>query len=227
MKHNWPIAVILAMLAALPPGYGQQESAARLPGGVKAVWNISKAYRETTPTRERICLNGLWRWQPADAQSEQVPAESWGYFKVPGSWPGITDYMQKDSQTVFGHPEWNTRKLGSINAAWYQREFTVPREWAGRQIAASFQYLNSYAAVFVDGKKAGEIRFPAGDLDLTSHCQPGTTHLLSVLVVALPLKGIMLSYTDSASAREVKGSVPRRGLCGDCLLYTSPSPRDS
>ena len=132
MKHNWAMAVILSMLAAITPGYGQPESAARLPEGVKAVWDISKAYRETTSTRERICLNGLWRWQPADAQSEQVPAQSWGYFKVPGSWPGITDYMQKDSQTVFGHPEWNTRKLGGINAAWYQREFTVPREWAGR-----------------------------------------------------------------------------------------------
>ena len=75
-------------------------------------WDISKAYRETTPTRERICLNGLWRWQPAAAQSEQVPTGSWGYFKVPGCWPGITDYMQKDSQTVFAHPDWKDRKLG-------------------------------------------------------------------------------------------------------------------
>jgi hypothetical protein len=44
-----------------------------------------------------------------------------------------------------------------------------------------------------------------------------------VLVVALPLKGLMLSYTDSASAREVKGSVPRRGLCGDVYLVSEPT----
>ena len=43
-------------------------------------------------------------------------------------------------------------------------------------------------------------------------CRPGATHLLSVLVVALPMKGVMLSYTDSASAREVKGSVAAAGL---------------
>jgi len=205
------------------PGFCQGNFAAPLPEGVKAVWNISKAYRETTPTRERICLNGLWRWQPADAQSEQVPAGSWGYFKVPGSWPGITDYMQKDSQTVFAHTNWNTRKWGSIDAAWYQREFTVPREWTGRRIVISVEYLNSYAAVFMDGTKAGEIRFPAGELDLTSVCRPGATHQLSMLVVALSLKGIMLSYTDSASAREVKGSVPRRGLCGDVHLVSEPN----
>ena len=46
--------------------------------------------------------------------------------------------------------------------------------------------------------------------------------MLSVLVVAMPLKGVMLSYTDSASAREVKGSVDRRGLCGDVFLVSTP-----
>ncbi len=228
IKRSWAVAAILPMLAVITPCFGQQEFAAPLPEGVKAVWNSGSAYREITPTRECICLNGLWRWQPAGAQSEQIPARGWGYFKVPGSWPGITDYMQKDSQTVFAHMDWKDQKLGSINAAWYQREFTVPREWAGRRISVRAEYLNSYATVFVDGKKAGEIRFPAGDLDLTSHCQPGTTHVLSVLVVALPLKGLMLSYTDSASAREVKGSVPRRGLCGDVFLVSEPGgPRIS
>ena len=63
-----------------------------------------------------------------------------------------------------------------------------------------------------DGQKAGEIRFPGGEVDLTSVCRPGGQHVLSILVVALPLKGVLLSYTDSASAREVKGSVARRGL---------------
>src|SRR4030095_15012437 len=35
--------------------------AASLPDGVKVVWDVNKAYHETGPTRERICLNGLWR----------------------------------------------------------------------------------------------------------------------------------------------------------------------
>jgi len=39
----------------------------------------------------------------------------------------------------------------------------------------------------------------------------------------MPLKGVMLSYTDSASAREVKGTVARRGLCGDVYLVSTPS----
>ncbi len=66
-------------------------------------------------------------------------------------------------------------------------------------------------------------RFPGGEVDLTSACQPGGKYLLSLFVVAMPLKGVMLSYSDTASAKEVKGSVERRGLCGDVYLVGVPS----
>src|SRR5260221_4126604 len=108
------------------------EFAADLPEGVRAVWNVGKTFHETTPTRERICLNGLWRWQPADTKSELVPSNHWGFFKVPGCWPGITDYMQKDFQTIFTHPSWKNVKPGTISAAWYERDFSVPTDWTGR-----------------------------------------------------------------------------------------------
>jgi beta-galactosidase len=194
-----------------------------LPAGVKAVWDFEKAYREVTPTMERICLNGLWRWQPAvEGKMEAVPEGSWGWFKTPGAWPGITDYMQKDSQTLFRHPDWKDVKLETATAAWQEREITVLGNWAGRQIVLQAEYLNSFATVFVDGKKAGEMRFPGGEVDLAALCEPGK-HRLTMLVVALPLKGVLLSYTDSASARTVKGSVARRGICGDVFLTARPA----
>src|SRR5258708_23527771 len=66
-----------------------------LPPDARAVWDQQQARSQATPTRQRICINGLWQWQPAmDASATTVPAEQWGYFKVPGSWPGITDYLQ-------------------------------------------------------------------------------------------------------------------------------------
>jgi len=216
------VAMIL-VLAAVTPGFCQENPAAVLPAGAKAVWDFSNAYREATPTREKVCLNGLWRWQPARASDSQAPTGNWGYFKVPGSWPGITDYMQKDFQTIHAHPGWKSEWLASVSAAWYERTVEMPREWSGRRITLSLEYLNSYAAVFVDGVKRGEVRFPSGEVDLTPHLRPGSTQTLTLLVVALPLKGVLLSYTDSNSAREVKGKVERRGLCGDVFLVSTPT----
>ncbi|HEY2783866.1 MAG TPA: glycoside hydrolase family 2 TIM barrel-domain containing protein [Fimbriiglobus sp.] len=83
--------------------------------------------------------------------------------------------------------------------------------------------MNSFAVAYVDGKKVGEIRFPAGEVDLTKVCRPGSTHVLSLLVYAMPLKGVLLSYSDTNSAREVKGAVERKGLCGDVFLAGEPT----
>ncbi len=213
---------VLFTLVSLRTHLWADDVAVSLPDGVNAVWDVTKADHETTPTRERICLNGLWRWQPAAAGSDKVPGGSWGFFKVPGCWPGITDYMQKDSQTLYANPSWKDVKPGGITAAWHEREMTIPGDWSGRSISLHVEYLNSYAMIFVDGVKKGEVHFPGGEVDLTAACRPGGTHRLSLLVVALPLKGVMLSYTDSASAREVKGKVERRGLCGDVFLVSTP-----
>jgi beta-galactosidase len=215
------------LLACAAPGAAavggpQAPPAVTLPPGVKAVWGLEKAARDRTPTRERVCLNGLWRWQPARDNAEAVPAAGWGYFKVPGFWPGTTNYIQEDCQTLHVHPNWKGTDLRGLSAAWYQREITVPKGWAGRRIALSAGYVNSFAVVYLDGKKAGEIRFPAGEVDLTSVCRPGGKHVLSVLVAAMPLKGVLLSYSDTNSARKVKGTVERRGLCGDVFLVSAP-----
>lgn len=113
-------------------------------------------------------------------------------------------------------------EAGEIKGAWNEREITVPARWKGRRIALEVECLNSVAAVFVDGKTTGEIRFPGGELDLTDACATGGTHLLSLLVDALPLQGVLLSYTDSASARAAKGVVERRGVCGDVYLTSMP-----
>jgi beta-galactosidase/beta-glucuronidase len=207
-------------------------TASPLPSGVRVVWDLDKAYRETTATRERVCLNGLWRWQPAGGKSEirnpksdkrLVPADGWGYFKVPGFWPGRANYLQEDSQTLSVHPQWKDTDLHGITTAWYQREVTIPKRWTGRRIALAAEYVNSLAVVYVDGKKVGVVRYPAGDADLTAACRPGSKHILSLLVVAMPLKAVLLSHTDTNSAKQIKGSVERRGLCGDVYLVSTPA----
>ncbi len=204
-------------------GIAEENTPVALPAGVDAVWDLSKAFRESTRTQERLSINGLWRWQPAGEEVDHVPSANWGYFKVPGCWPGITDYMQKDCQTVYAHPSWQNGRLGRIAAAWYEREISIPSEWEGRRIVLTAEYVNSFATLFIDDQRVGELRYPAGQIDLTAVCRPGQQHVLSMHVIAMPLKGVMLSYRDTASARQVKGEVVRRGLCGDVYLASSPA----
>lgn len=93
----WKSLFAVSLLVSLSIPFAQKNPSGErvLPPGVKVIWDIDKAYRETTETRERVCINGLWQWQPAEPEATQVPTDGWGYFKVPGPWPGITDYMQK------------------------------------------------------------------------------------------------------------------------------------
>lgn len=193
-----------------------------LPEGVNIVWDISKAYHETTASRERICINGLWRWQPVRDNKKEIPVNDWGYFKVPGNWPGISNYLQKESQIVYAHESWKKESLGNIDAAWYQREITIPEHWSGHQIILSSEYLNSSARVFINESYAGEILFPGGELDLTSLCIAGEQYMLSLEVTALPLNDVVAIYSDSNASRQGKGQVTRRGLCGDIFLQSFP-----
>lgn len=224
MYNPWPwLIVVWTCLALNIRAVRGSDHAAALPPGVRVAWDIDDAYRQRTGTRERVCVNGLWRWQPAGVNPTVPPNGDWGFFKVPGCWPGITDYMQKDCQSVFMHPSWRNVRMSSVSAAWYEREITVPKDWAGRRVVLSVEYLNSLATVYVDGRHVNKLRFPGGLLELTSHVVPGQTHRLSLHVAALPLQGVMLSYDDTNSARQVRGSVQRRGLCGDAFLESHPA----
>jgi hypothetical protein len=113
---------------------------------VRAVWDLAKAHREATPTRERVCINGLWRWQPAASSVQTVPGSNWGFYKVPGCWPNNSDWMQKDAQTLYANAAWKDARISGVMAAWYEREITVPAEWAGRRVTVTADYVNSYAA---------------------------------------------------------------------------------
>src|SRR4051794_594611 len=101
-RKQWPTNILIRGLAFLLLAVGPvhrawaAEGEVSLPKGVKVVWDLDRAHRDKPSTRERVCLNGLWRWQPARAATDTVPADRWGFFKVPGFWPGTTNYIQED-----------------------------------------------------------------------------------------------------------------------------------
>ena len=141
-----------------------------------------------------------------------MPPGNWGYFKVPGCWPGIGDYMQKDCQTVYSHPSWANRNLGSITAAWYRREFQVPENWASRRIALRLEYLNSYAVVYVDGQRAEGFGGPV--------FPPGSEYLLGLLDLGLAV-GVGKGHLD-AGFGFLDGLNLGAGIHIDAALFEEP-----
>jgi hypothetical protein len=178
----------------------------------------SLAYGAAAST-ERISLAGLWRWQPAEKVPDHVPADGWGYLQVPSPWPGSGG---RGGQLSKPNPVADTSERRNVTAAWYEVEFAVPENWTGRRVALTTEFLNSFASVHVDGKQVADMRFPGGEVDLTALCRPGQKQVLSMLVLALPLKAVMMSHNDSDAAKEVRGQVGRRGLCGDVYLVGTP-----
>jgi hypothetical protein len=109
------------------------------------------------------------------AGRERAPLGRLGTLQGPRPLARDHRYLQHESQALFRHPRWKDVRLAELRSAWYQREITIPAGWAGRRIALGVEYLNSLAAVFVDGRAAGELRFPGGELDLTRlDLAPGT-----------------------------------------------------
>ena len=206
--------------AGLVQGAAGTAGNVELPDGVKAVWDLGKARREATATRERFCINGLWRIKPARAYDEPVPPPDagWGYFKVPGPWPG----GRGGDQAIYPHPDWQDR-LGSLDCVWFVREVAIPQGWEGRRIGLSVDWLNSYARVFVDGVQGGDIIWPGGEADITSACRPGRTQQIAVQVFARSLTDQYGAFTRAEAGPNRARSIGRRGMVGDVFLTSAPA----
>ena len=145
-RHGHSVLASMVWLAmATTPALAQDQPAAPLPRGIKAVWDLTSACRETTSTRERICINGLWRCQPAEAKIGQAPTGNWGFFKVPGPWPEyrVRAWMAEESQKIYRHPSWEKKDFRTVDLVWHEREIQVPEQWAGRRITLWTEWLNS------------------------------------------------------------------------------------
>ena len=201
--------------APLPDGAEQN------PGSLEDAW------RQVTPTREKVCLNGLWRFRPVvkGEAAAGVPAsgDCWGWFKVPGIWPDSRAALSGGAQQVWFAP-WLEEHDGAtvFEQAWYQRRFVVPKAWEGRRIALEFTMLQTHAQAFVNGEPCGELWYPGGPLDLTGKLKPGAEQELSLLVTARPLTAERNAFMAPDRVITDKASVKLRGLTGDLFLCSTP-----
>ncbi len=226
---------ICAMTLLFLPGFAADENSLRdapPPNGLSLEenWSMADAWRRTTSTREIVSLNGLWQFYPVltAETARRMPAEhsGWGFFKVPGIWPGMGKKKNQpgDSTMVYGldakrFPGGNPAALVS---AWYRRTITIPDGWRNRRILLEITMLQTAGRIFVDGKPAGDLYFPGGKIDLTRFVTPGGKHELAILVSAVAAgSGDSVFMAPDRQHKEAK-SISNRGITGDVYLHAEP-----
>ncbi|SFQ35404.1 glycosyl hydrolase 2 galactose-binding domain-containing protein [Flavobacterium akiainvivens] len=75
---------------------------------------------------------------------------------------------------------------------WYKTTVTVPQNYSGKKIWLNFDGINYEANVWVNGKKAGNVKgaFARGVFDITNLVTPGQPAAIAVLIAPQPNPGI-------------------------------------
>lgn len=117
-------------------------------------------------------LNGEWTYvlDPVKTGHERGLYESDGFEgKI------LVPFAPESELSGVGHKEF-------IPSIWYQREITVPQEWAGKDVLLNFGAVYYVSEIYVDGKFVGR-HFGGSDsfsMDITKFVTPGKTHSLVV-----------------------------------------------
>jgi hypothetical protein len=120
-------------------------------------------------------LAGEWRFE-LDGKNEGVAAK-WHTRKLHDTvtLPGTTDTNQKGEKTTYQPADRLARKWLWIGPAWYQRDVTVPEDWAGKRITLFFERSRN-TRVWIDGTFVGRADSLSAPhvFDVTAAMKPGT-----------------------------------------------------
>jgi len=139
-------------------------------------------------------LNGPWQFnwvkepslRPVDFYQTNFDASGWKTIPVPSCWQvqgyGTPIYrnngytFQKDWPRVLTTPPTNyTAYVERDPVGSYRREFTVPKDWAGRRIFLTFDGVDSAFFLWINGERVGFSvnSRNAAEFDITQFLNPG------------------------------------------------------
>lgn len=149
------------------------------------------ATRDPAKSKWVQSLDGEWTFdyfdRPEDLPADLIDAPPAGnsLIRVPGNWtvqgwdkPHYTNVQMPFENSPPRVPMANPTGL-------YRKQISIPKTWKGRRTLLHLGGAESVAIVYVDGKFVGlssDSRLPA-EFDVTSFLEPGTPHLLSILVI--------------------------------------------
>lgn len=133
----------------------------------------------------RIDLSGMWRFQLDPMGFGQTPGSELYLDRLAETimLPGSTDQGGKGIKNNARYVDRLSRKFEYMGMAWYQREFTIPKEWAGKVVRLRLERCHWETTVYVDGNCVGsdERLSTPNVFDLTRVATPGV-HTLTLCV---------------------------------------------
>src|SRR3989339_656861 len=209
-------------------------------------WNLSDAYRASTATREKICLNGIWRIRLSESmQFDKAPGTPTGRVpkpgfmskaksadvRVPGEWFGDAWYNRTNGECMMpvGAPpefkphicsevNWDGKPLKNYFYAAYEREFVLPENWKPGEAFLRFEQVNVEAWVFINSKFVGYQKgLEAKDIPLPADIKPGQNVKLTVMASAFVTGTVESISTPEVVIRRQRSS-NSRGIVGDIWL---------
>lgn len=147
MMKKITTVLVLATLAASASAATKAPAWAPAGDRIKTAWaekidpsNVWAEYPRPQMVRtEWMNLNGLWNYAITPAEASEFTAE--GQILVP--------FAVESSLSGVG------RTLADNEALWYERTFTVPSQWKGKDVLLHFEAVDWQAEVWVNGQKAG------------------------------------------------------------------------
>jgi hypothetical protein len=154
-----------------------------------------------------ITLSAGWQLQDAAKVQQAGTAISTTNFKavnwykatVPGTVLTTLVNNKVYPEPLYGENNRPDRIPESINKSsyWYRTVFKVPAAYHGKNISINFDGINYAAQVWVNGKKAGDIKgaFSRGIFDITKLITPGKQATVAVLISPQPHPGFPQEHT--------------------------------
>ena len=148
-------------------------------------------YRPIPIDAKQISLDGEWRIHPSPPKDPRIlPLEDkgWGKIKVPGQW----------LQQGFDVPQDKPVAMA--------REFTIPKEWAGKRIFLRFDSIHAGTDYWINGRHLGysENLYTPVEWEITDFVHPGMSNRLDLRITVATVSET-LSYSSGYAFHSLGG----------------------
>ncbi|NCV79471.1 MAG: DUF4981 domain-containing protein, partial [Actinobacteria bacterium] len=128
---------------------------------------------------EQISLDGTWRFQLLHSPTEKL-GKRWASIPVPGLWT-----MQEPSDVFFDKPIYTNTQMpfeeqppfvpAENPTGIYERDFELPKSWAGKRVVLQVGGYESVALIYINGQEVGLTKDSrlAAEFDVTQYVRSG------------------------------------------------------